>query len=256
MRRKIQERNTCIEKPVRTWCHLTHDYGTTMAAGIYVRASSQPKFQVWSSPGHLLWNSFENRKRTFWGRKNNHQSYGLETGDFSAIFFSFHFRDRFQPEMGPLFRSTSAIETGVWIWVSTHCGRQQALRYAENSSSTNAASICRASNKTCAACCALLPTPARLRHHHELLGRGCCDCVDYSTKAVTILRDHKIYLVEDVVAVWETAVDERGRHSQREEKTTPKDNPPSVKRMCRVSLVASTMMLLHGLRCSGAASPM
>ena len=37
---------------------------------------------------------------------------------------------------------------------------------------------------------------------------------------------------------------------------TPTDNPPSVKRMCRVSLVASSMLLLHGLRCSGATSPM
>ena len=32
--------------------------------------------------GHLLWNSFENRKRTISGRKINHQSYGPETGDF------------------------------------------------------------------------------------------------------------------------------------------------------------------------------
>ena len=100
---------------------------------------------------------------------------------FSAKFFSFHFRDGLQPKMGPHFRSTSAIETGVWIWVSTHRERQQALRYAENSSSTKAASICEASNKTCAAFCALLPTPARLRHHHEPLGRGCSDCVDHES---------------------------------------------------------------------------
>ena len=52
---------------------------------------------------------------------------------FSANFFSFHFRDGLQPEMGPHFRSTSAIETGVLIWVSTHRGRQQALGYAKNS---------------------------------------------------------------------------------------------------------------------------
>ena len=99
---------------------------------------------------------------------------------FSAKFFGFHFRDGLQPEMGPHFRSTSAIETGVRIWVSTHRGRQQALRYAENSSSTKAASICQAINKTCAASCALLPTPARLTHH-EPLGRGRCDCVDYES---------------------------------------------------------------------------
>ena len=110
---------------------------------------------------------------------------------FSAIFFSFHFRDGLQQAMGPYFRSTSAIEIGVWIWVSTHRGRQQALRYAENSSSTKAASICQASNKTCAACCALLPTPARLRHHHEPLGRGCCDLVDYESSCV-VAQPHSL----------------------------------------------------------------
>ena len=57
---------------------------------------------------------------------------------FSAKFFSFHFRDGLQPKMGPHVRLTSAIETGVWIWVSTHRGRQQALRYDDNSSSTKA----------------------------------------------------------------------------------------------------------------------
>ena len=78
-------------------------------------------------------------------------------------------------------------------------------------------------------------------------------------RAAAVLRIHNVCLVEDeegVVAVWEIAADGRDRHSQREEKMTPKGNPPSVKRMCRVSLVASTMLLLHGLRCSGATSPM
>ena len=37
---------------------------------------------LYSSLGHLLWNSFENRKRTFSGRKINHQPYGPETSDF------------------------------------------------------------------------------------------------------------------------------------------------------------------------------
>ena len=93
----------------------------------------------------------------------------------SAKFCSFHFRDDLKPKIGPPFRSTSAIETGVWIWVSTHRGRQQALRYTEISSSNKATSICQASNKTCAAFCILLSTPARVRYHHELLGRRCCD---------------------------------------------------------------------------------
>ena len=43
-------------------------------------------------------------------------------------------------------------------------------------------------------------------------------------------------------------------HEKPWKKTTPKYNPPSVKLMCRVSLVASNMPPLHGLRCSGATS--
>ena len=74
-------------------------------------------------------------------------------------------------------------------------------------------------------------------------------------RAAAMWRNHNVCPVEDeegVVAVWEIAVDERDRHSQREENMTPEDNPPSVKRICRVSLVASIMLLLHGaemLRC-------
>ena len=50
-----------------------------------------------------------------------------------------------------------------------------------------------------------------------------------------MLRNHNFSpsRTRRVVAVWEIAVYERDRRSQREEKTTPKDNPPSVKRMCR-----------------------
>ena len=40
-------------------------------------------------------------------------------------FFGYHFRDGLQPEMEPHFRTTSASETGVWIWVSTHSGRHK-----------------------------------------------------------------------------------------------------------------------------------
>ena len=49
---------------------------------------------LYSSLGHLLWNSFENRKRTFSGRKINHQSYGPETGDFFGSIFQFSFSGR------------------------------------------------------------------------------------------------------------------------------------------------------------------
>ena len=125
------------------------------------------------------------------------------------------------------------------------------MRYAENSSSTKAASICQARNKTCAACCALLPTPALPRAVGTWLLRLCRLREQLRCCATTFFASSR---ARRVVAVWEVAVDERGRHSQREEKTTPKDNPPSMKRVCRVSLVASTMLLLHGwaemLRCA------
>ena len=71
------------------------------------------------------------------------------------------------------------------------------LRYSENSSCTKAACIYQASNKTCAACYTLLHTPTRLRHHYEPFGRRWCDCVDYCTKTVAMLRNHNVCLVED-----------------------------------------------------------
>ena len=132
--------------------------------------------------GHLLWNScLRTEKERIRTAKSTINLMDPKLVIFSVIFFSVHFRDGIQPKRGPHFRSTSSIETGVWIWVSTHRGRQQALRYAEKSNSTKAASIFQASNKIGAACCALLLTQARLRHHHEPLGRGCCDCLDYES---------------------------------------------------------------------------
>ena len=68
--------------------------------------------------GQLLWNVFENRKRTFSCRKIiNPMDPKLVI--FSAKFFGYHFRDGLQPETGLHFRSTSAIDTGVWSWEAT-----------------------------------------------------------------------------------------------------------------------------------------
>ena len=175
---------------------------------------------------------------------------------FSANFFGYHFRDGLRPEMGLHFRSTSAIKTGVWIWVSTHRGRHQALRYDENSSSTKAASICQATGPV------LLVVPCYSPRHTSGITTRRWDVVVVimsTTRAVAMLRHHSFCLVEDEEGsrrLGDIAVDERDRHNQREEIATPKYNPPSVKLMCRVSLVASTVQLLHGLRCSGAAGPM
>ena len=136
---------------------------------------------------------------------------GSKMVHFRMKFFDFHFRDGLHSEMEPpIFDQHRDRNWRLDLessWVSTHRARQQALRYAENSSSTKAASICQACNKTCAACCALLPTPARLRHHHEPLGRGCCDCVDYEsssdvTQPQTMFASSR---TRRVVAVWEIA---------------------------------------------------
>ena len=107
---------------------------------------------------------------------------------FSAKFFSFHFRDGLQPEMGPHFRSTPAIETGVWIWVSTHRGRQQALRYAENSSSSKAVSVCQATRPV------LLAVPFYPPRHASGITTSRWDVVVVivsTMRAAAMLRNHK-----------------------------------------------------------------
>ena len=176
---------------------------------------------------------------------------------FSANFFSFNFRQALQPELGPHFRSTSAIETGERI-LGFHTSRE-----------TTIVEICRKQlwyqgpvylpGKQQDLCC--LPCPATHPGTPQAAPRAvgmwllwlCRLWEQLRRCATTILTSSR---TRRVVAVREIAVDERDPHSQREEKMTPEDSSPSVKRMCRVSLAASTMLLLHGLRCSGATSPM
>ena len=113
---------------------------------------------------------------------------------FSAKFFSFNFRDDLQPKIGPHFRSTSAIETGVWIGVCTHRERQQALRYAEISSSTKAASICQATRPV------LLAVPCYPPRHASTITTSRWDVVVLivsTTRAAAVLRNHNVRLVED-----------------------------------------------------------
>ena len=107
---------------------------------------------------------------------------------FSANFFGYHFRDGLRPEMGLHFRSTSAIKTGVWIWVSTHRGRHQALRYDENSSSTKAASICQATRLV------LLAAPCYPPRHASGITTNRRDVVVVivsTMRAAAMLRNHK-----------------------------------------------------------------
>ena len=114
----------------------------------------------------------------------------------SAKCFSFHFRDGLKPEMGPHFRSTSAIETGIWIWVSTHRGRQQALRYAENSSSTKGP---RLSAKQ-ATRPVLLAVPCYPPRHASGITTSRWDVVVVivsTMRAAAMLRNHNFCLVED-----------------------------------------------------------
>ena len=44
---------------------------------------------------------------------------------FRAKNIGYHFQDGHQPEMEPLFPTTSASQTGVWAWVSPHRGRHK-----------------------------------------------------------------------------------------------------------------------------------
>ena len=114
--------------------------------------------------------------------------------NFASIFFSFHFRDGLQPKRDPHFRSTSAIETVVWIWVSTHRGRHQALRYAENSSSTKAVSICQATRPV------LLAVPCYRPRHASGITTSRWDVVVVVVSTMveaSMLRNHNFCLVED-----------------------------------------------------------
>ena len=131
---------------------------------------------------------------------------------FSAKFFGYHFRDGLQPETRLHFRSTSAIETcGVfkghwmsektnlttaWIWISTHRGGQQALRYDENSSSIKPTRICQAS-KTGPV---LLAVPRYPLRHASGITTSCWDVVVVivsTTRAVAMLRNLNSCLVGD-----------------------------------------------------------
>ena len=44
---------------------------------------------------------------------------------FRALVFDYHFREGRQQEVRPHFRTTSASEVRVWIWISTHRGRHK-----------------------------------------------------------------------------------------------------------------------------------
>ena len=67
-------------------------------------------------PSLLLWNVFENRKRTFSVFKTDRQPYGLENGPFSGDFFLFSFSGRPPLGNGAPFSINIVIETGAWIW--------------------------------------------------------------------------------------------------------------------------------------------
>ena len=66
--------------------------------------------------GLLLWNVFENRKRTFSVFKTDRQPYGLENGPFSGEIFRFSFSGRPPLGNGAPFSINIVIETGAWIW--------------------------------------------------------------------------------------------------------------------------------------------
>ena len=82
-----------------------------------------------------------------------------EKGNFSSHCFGYHFRDGLQPEKEPLFRTTSASETGFWIWVSTHRGKH---------THSNEPKTAAQQHKPHLPSTAVPHNPrARLRHYHE-----------------------------------------------------------------------------------------
>ena len=100
---------------------------------------------------------------------------------FQAKFFGFHFRVGLQPEMGLHFRSRSRPKMAIGFGFPHTVGSKKRCNKPKTAAVRvvpTAASICQARNMTCAACRAPLPTPTRLRLHHEPMGSGCCDGVD------------------------------------------------------------------------------
>ena len=75
-----------------------------------------PRVFYFLSLGLLLWNVFENRKRTFSVFKTDRQPYGLENGPFSGEIFRFSFSGRPPLGNGAPFSINIVIETGAWIW--------------------------------------------------------------------------------------------------------------------------------------------
>ena len=104
--------------------------------------------------------------------------YRHENGKFCKPIFSDVFLwDGLQPEMEPHFRTTSASETGVWMWVSTHRGRPNRSNEPKTVAQQHKPHLPSTSVSHC-------PTPrrARLRHHHEPMESD-SDRVDYESLA-------------------------------------------------------------------------
>ena len=70
-------------------------------------------------------------------------------------------------------------DNGVWIWIVTGFHRSWEATSVVIKPKT-------ASNRGADACCATLPTRARLRHHRAPMGSN-CDGVDYESLATVLI---------------------------------------------------------------------
>ena len=103
---------------------------------------------------------------------------------FQSVFFGCRSRAGLHPEMGINFR---CIGVQKWRLDLGRDGFPQVVGgipdvVMKPKTTVQRASICQASGRCTAACCAALPTRARVRHHHEPMGSA-CDGVDYESLA-------------------------------------------------------------------------
>ena len=145
--------------------------------------------------------------------------YRHENGKFCKPIFSDVFLwDGLQPEMEPHFRTTSASETGVWMWVSTHRGRPNRSNEPKTVAQQHKPHLPSTSVSHC-------PTPrrARLRHPHEPMESNRSDGVDYESLASVLavvasaaLTKHSPSSAttcrgQGTVGVWENLLIDTGR---------------------------------------------
>ena len=107
-------KSRCSEPVLIVWCACPGFSSRCSGICCCSHINSSLQCSPWS--GLLLWNVFENRKRTFSVFKTDRQPYGLENGPFSGEIFRSSFSGRPPLGNGAPFSINIVIETGAWIW--------------------------------------------------------------------------------------------------------------------------------------------